>query len=245
MSGPAPTRRWIVAAGLAQAGCATGAGSGGDARARAVGPLIHRDDFRSGLTNWRVELERGGTVEAAGGFMDIDVPAGATVWFRPELVGAVLIEYVAVAIAEDGPNDRVSDLNAFWMATDARSPANLLDRPRSGAFTDYDRLRAYYVGQGGNANTTTRLRRYVGEPGNRPLLSEHDLASPDVLLRPNVRQTIRLVAAGRRIEYWRDGVRLFRLDDDRPYTRGWFGLRTTFSHLRIANLRIYQLIEHP
>ena len=59
------------------------------------------------------------------GVLNVDVPAGCTVWFRPELHGAVMIQYQARMVKAGGPNDRVSDLNAFWMATDARSPDDL------------------------------------------------------------------------------------------------------------------------
>lgn len=235
---------WLAAVAMAAsvAACAsTGPdpNTTGDAR-YAVGPVLHRDDFRSGLSQWSVELERGGTVAARDGVLDIDVPAGATVWFRTELRGPVMIEYEAIAVSEGGPNDRVSDLNAFWMATDPRM-ADGRPWPRSGAFADYDGLLTYYVGQGGNGNTTTRMRRYVGEASNRPILPEHDLSDPAEMLVPNAPQTVRLVAAGGLIQYWRDGARVFELDDPRPYARGWFGIRTTANHLRIRNVRIHAL----
>jgi hypothetical protein len=83
------------------------------------------------------------------------------------------------------------------------------------------------------------LRRYVGEPGIRPLRPEHDLSSPDALLVPGQRQHIELIADGAHIEYRRDGRPLFRFEDPRPYTAGWFALRTTWSHLRIEKLRIH------
>jgi len=61
------------------------------------------------------------------------------------------------------------------------------------------------------------------------------------MLVPNRKQTITLIADGRTIEYRRDGERLFRLDDPAPYALGWFALRTTYSHLRIRQLRITRL----
>jgi hypothetical protein len=61
------------------------------------------------------------------------------------------------------------------------------------------------------------------------------------MLVPNQRQTIRLVANGKIIEYWRDGTRIFSMEDAAPYEKGWFALRTTFSHLRISHLRIRSL----
>lgn len=197
------------------------------------------DDFAHGLAHWSTELEKGGTVEAKEGVLTIDVPAGCTVWLKQPLTGPVAIEYDAVAIRAGGPNDRVSDLNCFWMARDARSPDDLFATKRSGAFADYNALRCYYVGLGGNTNTTTRFRRYIGSPTTRPILPEHDLKSP--LLVANQSQHVRLVADGKTIEYWHDGARLFTLDDADPYTTGWFGFRTTASHLEIRDFRV----THP
>src|SRR5579872_2417880 len=159
----------------------------------AIAQTLYRDDFRHGLDRWVVELEKGGRVEARDGVLSIDVPAGCTIWFRPELSGAVEIRYEARMVRAGAKNDRVSDLNAFWMATDARS-ADFFEVPRSGRFADYNQLRAYYVVQGGNSNTTTRFRRYVGDPELRPLLPQHDLKTP--LLEPNVWQEVRLAAKG-------------------------------------------------
>ena len=202
-------------------------------------PLLYREDFDGGLGQWLVEAERPGRIAARGGLLHIDVPAGATVWFRPVLEGPVAIDYDAMAIAEGGPNDAVSDLNCFWMATDPRAPGgDVLVRPRSGAFADYDELSTYYAGIGGNRNTTTRFRRYIGERDNRPLLPEHDLSGPEHMLVPNRWTHIRLIAAGSRIALLRDGAPLFELDDPSPYTNGHFGFRTTKSHLRIANFRV-------
>ena len=194
------------------------------------------DDLAHGLAAWSIELEKGGIVDAKDGALTIDVPAGCTVWLRHELDGPVAIDYDAVAISAGGANDRVSDLNCFWMARDARSPGDVFATQRSGAFADYNELRGYYVGLGGNTNTTTRFRRYIGSPTTRPLLPEHDLRSP--LLVANRPQHVRLVADGRRIEYWHDGAKVFALDDAEPYASGWFGFRTTASHLEIRTFRV-------
>jgi hypothetical protein len=180
-------------------------------------------------------------LEASNGILHLDVPAGATFWFRPELRGPVLIQYETTMIQRGGPNDRVSDLNCFWMASDARSPQDLFAIRRSGKFADYNQLRTYYVGQGGNANTTTRFRRYIGDPELRPLLPEHDLSSTAVLLKANVPQKIQLVANRGRIQYYNDGKLIFDFQDAAPYTRGRFGLRTTFSHIEVRNFRVYRI----
>ena len=204
------------------------------------GRRLHADDFRHGLDQWALEAEKPAKVGVQGGVLDIDAPAGLTLWFRPELIGPVMIRYEAQAVSAGGLHDRVSDLNAFWMARDAGGGSPLAT-PRTGAFADYDTLKTYYVGQGGNANTSTRFRRYVGRPGDRPLLPEHDHAAADEMLVPNRWRTVRLVADGGLIQYWNDGRKLFELNDAEPYTRGWFGLRTTLSHLRVRRFRVFSL----
>jgi hypothetical protein len=206
-----------------------------------LGAVLASDDFQRGLDQWSIELEQPGSVRAADGVLQIDVPAGATLWLKQELTAPIAIVFDATAVSAGGPNDRVSDMNTFWMATNKDGPAAPFVQPRSGRFADYNDLLTYYVGLGGNSNTTTRFRRYIGDPVDRPLLPEHDLSSAEALLVPNKKQTIMLIAHGSRIEYWRDGVRLLHFDDRAPYTRGWFAIRTVRSHLRIEGLRVHRL----
>lgn len=213
---------------------ATQPGTGADPR-----ELLLSDDFSRDAGHWIAELENGGTVAVRDGCLDINVPAGCTVWLRAPLEGPVMIQYDATVIQAGGANDRVSDLNCFWMARDARSPDDLFKSARTGKFADYDQLRCYYVGFGGNGNTTTRFRRYIGEKDNRPLLPEHDLKSP--LITPNVSQKIELIASGNLIQFIRDGQKLFELNDPHPYTSGWFGFRTVANHLQIRNFKVYRL----
>jgi len=195
--------------------------------------LLYSDDFRHGLTQWQVACEKPGLVEAKNGVLSLDVPAGCTVWLRRTLRGPVRIEYDAVMVQGGGANDRVSDLNCFWMATNVH--------PRSGKFAEYNDLRAYYVGQGGNGNTTTRFRRYIGDKELRPLLPEHDLSARDVMLLPNVSLHVELIAFGERIQYVNNGRVIFDFHDAAPYTRGQFGFRTTWSHVEIRNFRVHRL----
>jgi len=204
------------------------------------GKLLYRDDFAD-LANWHIEAEKPGRITAANGVLDIDVPAGVTLWFEHYLEGRLIIEFEATAVDEGGQNDKVSDLNVFWMANNVDGRQPVFAHERSGAFAGYNDLLTYYVGLGGNRNTTSRFRRYIGDPASRPLLPEHDLAARTAMLVPNRKQTITLVADGSHIEYRRDGETLFRLEDPAPYTRGWFALRTTYSHLRVRHLRIYRL----
>jgi Domain of unknown function (DUF6250) len=203
--------------------------------------MLYQDDFDHGLDNWFIEREMGGEVTAQDGRLVIDVPAGCTAWFRPKLAGSIAIEYAATAIQTGGANDRVSDLNCFWMARDPKHEDDLFSHPRSGKFADYNTLLTYYVGLGGNGNTTTRFRRYIGEAIERPLLPEHDLRDPKFMLVPNVEYTIRLIADGNKIQYVRDGQQIFHLDDAKPYAEGWFGIRTTKSHLQIRRFRVYRI----
>lgn len=210
-----------------------------------TGPQLYSDDFEHGLGQWIVEMEKPGTVTTKDGAVDIDVPAGVTVWFRHEIEGPVMITYEATMISVGGPNDRVSDLNSFWMATDPKSPNDLFAHPRSGKFADYNTLRMYYVGLGGNGNTTTRFRRYIGDSVERPLLPQNDLSvaqHPDLGITANRQQSVTLIADGPLIQFWRNGRKIFEMTDPEPYTRGWFGIRTTKNHMQVRNLRIRRLV---
>lgn len=204
------------------------------------GRVLYRDDFHGPLRQWIAELEKPGRLQSGSGTLDIDVPAGCTLWFARELSGSVEIEYDALMVKAGGPNDRVSDLNAFWMASDARSPEDFFAAKRSGAFADYNQLRTYYVGQGGNSNTTTRFRRYIGSVSDRPLLPEHDLRTPEMLLTPNVWQHVQLIADNGHIQYRRNETLIFDFTDPVPYVRGYFGFRTTFSHVKLRRFRVYR-----
>jgi len=203
--------------------------------------LLYREDFDAGLDRWHVEAEQPARVSIRDGQLDIDAPAGVTLWFEPRLTGPVRIEFDAIAVSAGGVNDRVSDLNVFWMARNRDGQEPVFAHARSGKFAEYNDLLTYYVGVGGNRNTTSRFRRYIGDPNVRPLLPEHDLSAHEALLVPNKKQTIELIADRHTIEFSRDGARLFSLKDAEPYTQGWFALRTTWSHLRIDNLRVYSL----
>jgi hypothetical protein len=170
-----------------------------------------------------------------------------TVWFRPKLEGPVMISYDATVISAGGPNDRVSDLNCFWMATDPASPDDIFAHPRSGAFAEYNHLLLYYVGLGGNGNKTTRFRRYIGDTTERPLLPEDDLSvaeHPDRGIIANKSQTVTMVADGGLTQYWRDREKIFEMVDPKPYTKGWFAIRTTKNHMQVRNLQIVRLVPN-
>ncbi|MBN1362406.1 MAG: hypothetical protein JW993_17555 [Sedimentisphaerales bacterium] len=196
---------------------------------------LYSDNFSHGLSNWVAE---GGQPQLTGGEMELDTPVGSTVWFKPELSGNVLIEYDVIVLRMGGANDRVSDLNCFWMATDPAHPEDLFAGPRrEGVFARYHGLNLYYVGYGGNTNKTTRFRRY--HAGERKLLGEY--TDPAHLIIPNHTYHIQLVVCDGVVEYYRDGERLFRYEDTEPYQRGHFGLRTVENHLSMDDFRVVRI----
>ncbi|MDB6127174.1 MAG: hypothetical protein JWM35_1070 [Verrucomicrobia bacterium] len=207
----------------------------------AINPLISADDFDHGLARWVVEQQPGGTVTARDGKLVIDDRAGCTVWFRVPLEAPVVISYEATMSSAG----RVSDLNCFWMASDPANPEDLFaSRPaRDGRFSTYDRLKTYYVGYGGNENTTTRFRRYDGT-GARPLDPEHDLRAAEFLLQPDRVYHIALVAGkDGHVQFIRDGRVVFDVHDPVPFVRGWFGFRTLHSRMEIRHFRVERLTK--
>ena len=161
----------VALAGAAQADCTAWG---------RPGAVLFQDDFNGPLAGYVAEYARkpGNVVENRDGRLVMDVDGGATVWLDRPLYGNVLISFTRRVLVDGGKNDRLSDLNVFWMARDPRR-AELFTR--SGKFADYDDLSLYYVGIGGNRNTTTRLRRY-GD-GVRILVSEY--TDEAHLLEPN------------------------------------------------------------
>ena len=204
--------------------------------------VLYQDDFEGDRSNWVVEQMPSGSVSVTDGKLEINDAKGCTVWFREKLEGPIMIEYEVEIIKKDGPHDRGSDLNCFWMAQDLKAYDNLFagSRARGGRFTNYDSLRLYYVGYGANHNSTTRFRRYIGT-GERPVLPEHDLSDEKYMLKYNVPIKIQLIADGERIAYVRNGEVIYDVHDPDPYTDGWFGFRTVHNHMTINNFKIIRL----
>ena len=201
-----------------------------------VGAVLHATEPRG---EWKIEQVAPGTATQRAGELVIQDTGGCTAWWSERLVAPVEISYEATLVMAGGKTDRLSDLNCFWMAQDPRSAAApfAAGQARTGKFPDYDSLLTYYVGYGGNNNSTTRFRRYDGT-ANRPLLPEHDLSEPRFLLEPNRTYRIRLVARDGRAEFYRDGELIFSFTDPAPLTAGWFAIRTVRSHLVVKNLKI-------
>jgi hypothetical protein len=201
------------------------------------GELLYQDNFDQGIKNWVVEKPDSpfSTVAAENGKLIIDVDQGATVWFNKKLSGNILIEYHRKVIMNNGHNDRLSDLNQFWMAADPRQK-NLFTR--RGSFSEYDSLRLYYAGIGGNNDSTTRFRKYQGN-GERTLL--FDLQDKRHLLQPNKTYFIQLVVYNGTTKFFVDGEQYFSFTDDEPLTEGYFGFRTTESHQEVDDFNVYRL----
>ncbi len=203
---------------------------------------LYGDEVLFDAAQWVVEQQPGGEVLFTEQGIEILDSSGCTVWFKHKLEGPLMIEYQVTMVDEQGPYDRVSDMNVFWMATDPIDTSDLFhaESQRFGQFRQYDRLNLYYVGCGGHNNTRTRFRRYNGTD-KRPLEEGHDLSSPEVLLTPNHKYTVQLIANKGHVQYIRDGKVIFDVNDPEPYPSGWFGLRTYKSHQLISGFKVTRL----
>lgn len=193
---------------------------------------------------WKVESESPNyEVSFLGDTVEVVSPKGLTLWRKEKMAGKVTIEYDACVVVEN-ENDRLSDLNCFWMASDPKYPDNLWKREkwRSGIFVNCYSLQLYYLGYGGNYNSTTRFRRYTGNEQGvtdaqaRPaVLCEYTDSAH--LLKPNHWYHIKITNDNNRVSYYIDGKRLVDFRDPQPLQEGWFGFRTTLSRTRITNFR--------
>ena len=213
-------------------------------------PLKAQDNQVSGLNAsqfhkyWKVESESPDyKVTFRGDTAEIVSPKGLTLWRKEKMSGKVTIEYDACVVSET-EKDRLSDLNCFWMASDPKYPDNLWKREkwRNGIFLNCYSLQLYYLGYGGNHNSTTRFRRYDGneagitDPQARPAVLK-EYTDAEHLLKANHWYHIKITNENNRVSYYIDGKRLVDFRDAKPLTEGWFGFRTTLSHTRITNFR--------
>ncbi len=202
------------------------------------------------IGHWVVEAEDSAAVGGIGtDTIDIVTSAGLSLWWDEPVQMPCVIAYRACVVVGGGVCDRLSDLNCFWMASEPPAGTSPLTHAarRGGRFAESYRLQCYYVGYGGNHNTTTRFRRYVGDTlavadaaCRPPVLVEY--TDRGRLLRPNhwydIRLTVEPEGTGARVRYCIDGSTIVDYFDPQPLGRGWFALRTTWSHLRITAFNI-------
>lgn len=198
--------------------------------------LLVQDDFQH-LTpgRWRIESEQPSRVAAENGQLLLDSPRGLTVWLHQPLGGAYRIEFQRQVLVADQPNDRLSDMNLFWAAHEPGSAA--LAR-RDGVLESYDSMHAWYVGMGGNGNTTTRFRHYDGL-GARRLLGEH--LERQYLLEAGRRYQIAVEVTPRGTRYQVDGTTVFEQPLAALPAAGYFGWRQVWSRQAISAFRVLAL----
>jgi rhamnogalacturonan endolyase len=201
--------------------------------------IIFSDNFNNGYDTsvWKAEIapEANSSVYPVKGTLMLDTKGGVTVWLNKLLTGNIVIEYKRKVLVRDGINDRLSDLNSFWMAADPRN-ANLFTR--KGVLEEYDSLRLYYVGMGGNTNKTTRFRKYTGS-GERRLIQEYTDSAH--LLVANKEYTIRIIVKDGITQYLADDVVYFTFKDADPLTKGYFGFRSTKSRHEIDDVKVFTI----
>jgi hypothetical protein len=199
--------------------------------AQAADRTLVQDDFqRFDPQSWAVEAEADNATAAAyveRGALVLRADRGLTVWLRRQLLGHYEISFTRTVLA-DG---RLSDLNFFW---EAQLPQGFT---QSGKLEEYDKLKLFYAGIGGNTNSTTRFRYYDGS-GARNLLQEY--TAPEYLLKAGHPYRIRIVVDAR-------GTRLYV--DDKEYFNapgplaggGYFGFRTTQSRQKVEHFVVRRI----
>ncbi|UMB78389.1 DUF6250 domain-containing protein [Dickeya fangzhongdai] len=186
---------------------------------------------------WRVEQEEPARtrIDIDEHSLTLDTAAGLTVWLDQPLSGRYRISYLREVLVQGQPNDRLSDLNQFWAA---RDPARASLFTRHGVLGEYDNLALYYVGMGGNWNSTTRFRYYNGH-GERQLLGE--FTDEAHLLRAGHRYRVTIEVDRTETRFLIDNQLYFRAHYAEPPASGYFGLRTVFSRQAISEFSVTPL----
>lgn len=184
------------------------------------------------------------SVTESGNQLDIVAPGGLTVWYDKPLSGAYTISYKIKVVMEDGPYDRLSDMNCFWGAKDPEHKDDIHARAkwRDGLFENYCTLSLFYVGYGGNENTTTRFRLYNGElygqgdEAMRPILKEY--TDKRHLLKPNHWYKVKITTDGNTTTYTSDGKLLFSHPVTKGQTDGYFAIRLWRNHVKVKDFMV-------
>ena len=197
---------------------------------------------------WQVESEsKDYQVSFRGDTCELISPKGLTLWRKEMLHQGMTVEYDACVVDEGQAVDRLSDMNCFWLASDPQA-RNLRERAawRSGIFTRCYTLQMYYLGYGGNHNTTTRFRRYNGNEAAvedatlRPAILK-EYTDAEHLLKANHWYHVKIESTlSGRTRFYVDGECIVDYLDPQPLEHGWFGFRTTLSRTRITNFQTYE-----
>ena len=220
--------------------------------------------------HWIAEDESGEMqMSLSDNTLDIIAPEGLTLWYDRPFSGDYVISY-HISMPMDGcGHDRLSDLNCFWAAKDPLHPDDITARSeeRKGVFSSYNMLDLFYVGYGGNHNTTTRFRRYYGakygqpDAEVKPLIREY--TDHDHLLVPGKWYFVEISVSPDSTSFHVNGEKLFEASlsdkedklsaESQPDTGntsdsatsqthtagdGHFALRLLQNHTRLRNLRI-------
>ena len=186
---------------------------------------------------WTEAEDASSTVTTKDGVTTIIAPKGLTLWNKNKMTGNTIIEYDARIVSDpqfrnDKGEIRISDLNCFWMADKCGG--------YGGKFANNYALKMYYMGYGGNWNTTTRFRRYTGyaptveEEWLKPIILR-EYTDADHLIKADHWYHIRLEAIDGRVRYIIDGECLVDYIDPHPLKSGYFGFRTTLAHAEMKN----------
>jgi len=211
--------------------------------------IVYSDNFTQGISNWTIEAESDSfIIKTEDRALEIIAPKGLTLWFNKSLETGIKISFDAFIINNKGKFDRISDLNCFWMANDPENPNDFFARSkwRQGTFGKYYSLTMYYVGYGGNNNTTSRFRKYDGSyegfknKATRPdIIKEYNDSAH--LIVPNKWDHIEIVMNRNNIKYIFNNETLFDYNDTTPYNKGYFGLRTVTNHMKIKDFEVRKL----
>lgn len=194
---------------------------------------------------WRVEDSSGkAELSMVDGVMDVVSPDGLTLWYTERLTGEYEISYRISMVNGKGKFDRLSDMNCFWAANDPEHPEDLFARSewRNGIFQRYNSLDLFYVGYGGNENTTTRFRTYHGEfygkDENRlkPVIKEY--RDEPHLLKPDHWYEVVITVADGVTTFACDGEQLFSLPLKGREADGHFAIRLWKNHIKMRDFRV-------
>lgn len=214
--------------------------------AAGFGRLDTRDRIDWCGTSWLAETQSDSLMaREIAGKLELLVPSGLTLWYDRHLSGDYRISYDICLVMAGGTNDRLSDMNCFWAASDPENPEDIYSKAdlRNGKFSNYNGLDLMYVGFGGNHNTTTRFRRYYseycGSDGNKPVIGEY--TDPSHLLSPNRWYHVSIEVAGGMTAWSLDGDELFSYDLPESFGDGYFAFRFFKNHVMVSDFKLEEL----